>query len=189
MMSQISSGMNRQEAWESVYKGFEMFVNKHLDIYLSSMLSKMGVKDKKYPRVGIKQLVWLMERDGPTGKASLAYCFVVEYVLLELGEIRPDKNSICAEIVKEFCRIHSLTEGFRITVTNKKGITTQWPIDALGEHLIREWRNKMRRKVRDKVAIRPTVSVPNGGGTKGRKNKCTFYYKENNIHKTTVSYI
>ena len=41
MMSQISSGMNRQEAWESVYKGFEMFVNKHLDIYLSSMLSKM----------------------------------------------------------------------------------------------------------------------------------------------------
>eukprot|EP00980_Cylindrotheca_fusiformis_P027436 scaffold20448_cov90-Cylindrotheca_fusiformis.AAC.2 len=136
----------------------------------------------------------MADENSAMGRASFAYCFVVEFALTGSEDLRPDEMTVCSEIARSFAATYNLTQDFEIVVRTEA--TKDAPaadkyhsISTLCKKYLRNWRGRIRRSLANskRGIFRPTISVPYGsqgknvgGGRGGSKSR--FYYTRDSIY-------
>eukprot|EP00980_Cylindrotheca_fusiformis_P023824 scaffold11033_cov134-Cylindrotheca_fusiformis.AAC.2 len=163
----------------------------HCDRYLTNMLSILRVGEGRDENGRMRQacldypqlLAAMLRENSAVGRASFAYCFVVEFALLDSDSLREDKMTLCTEISQTFAMERQLRDDYTILREmlgrNKEVQSLKvYTVYTLCKEYIHVWRKKIRRSMRDmKGLLRPSISIGSHTGAGREGNKSLFHYR------------
>lgn len=171
----MSNIMDRSEARFQDGADFKFYCEQELEKYLVNMMRQMGVVLEGFPVLGHKEIAQAIQKHGVHSLVTKAYCFAVWYAPDNLIEKSADGISMGALFANSYAGIRSWNSSeYRVTTKDNPWVVKEWPMeDYFNARLLKEWRDRCRRVITQKVRVYPRVS-----GKTMRTEKTLFHLVE-----------